>query len=210
MISTMRYGGWFANQPESTGASLSMAKVVNLLAATMLGVGTGGAIGLHFLRQHQLENVRSSTFLKVPTIETAFVRGALDDLARIREVFSPAISDLAKALGVSRQAVYNWTNGEQPKPEHLAKLSDFAQAADVIAEAGIPVNGALLKRKIVENKNLFEVVQSGGSARNTAQFLVQVLRRESEQRQRIAARFSNRKESSRSAESDFPAPNDLI
>src|SRR3569832_1300857 len=99
MISTMRYGGWFANLSESTGASLSMAKVVNLLAATMLGVGTGGAIGLHFLRQHQIENVRSSTFLKVPTKETAKERGAQEEQARNREVFSPAISDLAKALG---------------------------------------------------------------------------------------------------------------
>jgi len=208
VITTARYGGWFNDQPASTGSSFSTNKVACLFAATMLAVGTGGAIDYHWWQQHKSGSIMPTT-LKVPTIEVAPVRSPAEDLERVREIFSPAISDLARALGVSRQAVYNWVNGEQPKPEHLAKLRALAQAADAVAEAGIPVTGALLKRKVVDGNNLFEVGQFGGSVRDAVQLLIQLVRHETEQRERMTARFADRKGSSRSVESDFPAANDV-
>ena len=143
-------------------------------------------------------------------MDVAPARTPAEDLERIREVFSPAVSDLANTFGVSRQTVYNWLNGDQPKPEHMAKLRELAQAADLIAEAGVQVTGALLKRKIVEGKNLFELASAGGSPRDGAQVLLHVVRREVEQRERMAARFAGRKTSLPSAESDFPAENDDV
>jgi len=210
MITTEGYGGWFNDQPASTGSSFSTNKVARLfVAATMLAVGTGGVIDYHWWQQHQSDSITPTT-LRVPTIEVAPVRSPAEDLERVREIFSPAISDLARALGVSRQAVYNWVNGEQqPKPEHLAKLRELAQAADAVAEAGIPVTGALLTRKVVDGNNLFEVGQSGGSVRDAVQLLIQFVRHETEQREQMTARFADRKSSSRSVESDFPAANDV-
>lgn len=209
MATTTSFGGWFNDRPVSTGTSPGVTKAAHLLAATMLAsVGTGGAIDFHLWQQQQSHSI-TSTILKVPTLGVAPVRTPADDLEQVRKVFSPAISDLASALGVSRQAVYNWVNGEQPKHEHLAKLRDLAQAADMVAEAGIPVTGALLKRKLVDGKNLFEIAQSGGSVRDAAQLLVHIVRRETEQRERMSARYSSRKVSSRSVESDFPATNDV-
>ena len=120
------------------------------------------------------------------------------------------MSDLAKALDVSRQAIYNWVReGQKPKPDHIERLRDFAQAADAVAEAGISVNSALLKRQIINGKNLFEIGQSGGSIKEAAQLLIQIVKHESEQRERIASRFSGRGRTSRSVESDFPEANDL-
>jgi transcriptional regulator with XRE-family HTH domain len=208
MTATTRYGGWFNEQPISTGSSFNAIKVARLFAATMLAVGTGGTIDFHWWQQHQSDSITPTTW-KVPTIEVAPARSPAEDLERVREIFSPAISDLGRALGVSRQAVYNWVNGEQPKPEHLAKLRELAQAADAVVEAGIPVTGALLKRKVVDGKNLFEIGQSGGSVRDAVQLLIQLVRHETEQRERMTARFADRKGATRSVESDFPAANDV-
>lgn len=204
-------GGWFSNQLP-TGTSFGLNTSANVLAVTMLAsAGTGAFVDyLDCWQQHRLNDAiaKPSNLLKVQVIETAPARTAAENLERIREVLSPVVSDLANTFGVSRQAVYNWLNGEQPKSEHIAKLRDFAQAADIVAEAGIPITGALLKRKVIEGKNLFEVAHDGGSARNAAQLLVQMVRREATQRERMTARLAGRKTSSRSVESDFPAEND--
>lgn len=131
-----------------------------------------------------------------------------EDISHIRDVLSLGISNLASMLGVSRQAVYNWLNGEQPISEHSAKLHELAQAADLLAEFGTPISGALLKRKVIGGKTLFEAIREGGSARDSAQTVVQILRREQEQRKQMASRLAGRVSSSRSVESDFPAAND--
>lgn len=204
------YGGWFHNQPAPTGSTSNANKAVHWLAVTLLAVGTGGVIDAHLLQQHQRQIDSSSlAILKVPTTEAAPVRSPAEDLAHIREILSPAISDLAKTLDVSRQTVYNWANGEQPKDEHLAKLRDLAQAADAISNAGIVVTGLLLKRKIVDGKSLLESGRDSESFRDVAQLLIQVIRSETAQQERMAARFSGRVSSSRSVESDFPAANDV-
>ena len=77
-----------------------------------------------------------------------------------------------------------------------------------MSEAAIAMTGALLKRKIVEGKNLFEILRNDGSARDAAQLLVQTVRREEDQRKRMAMRFAVRDTSARSADADFPAEND--
>lgn len=211
MATALSYGGsWFCDRRSPTGGPFGLNTVANnILAATMLvGVGTGTFVDdLDWWQQHRSNDasVRSS---RVPIFENASVRTPVEDISRIREIFSPSISNLANIFGVSRQAVYNWLSGEQPSPEHIAKLRDLAQSADLLAETGTPVTGALLKRRVVEGKTLLEVAHDGGSTRDAAQVLVQIIRRETAQREMMAARFAGRKTSLRSAESDFPAEND--
>lgn len=210
MATTLSYGcGWFNAHQAPTGAPSGLNKAAtNVLIATMLAsVGTGAFMDdLDRWRQCQLNDPVANPF-RSPIVEIVAERSPVEDLGRIREVLSPAVSDLANTFGVSRQAVYNWLNGEQPTPEHMAKLRDLAHAADMFAEAGIPVTGTLLKRKVIEGKNLFEVAHDGGSAREAAQLLVHIIRRELEQREMMANRFAGRK-NLRSVESDFPADND--
>jgi DNA-binding transcriptional regulator YiaG len=143
-----------------------------------------------------------------PIADDTVARTPAEDISHIRDVLSLSISNLASMLGVSRQAVYNWLKGEQPIPEHSAKLQELAQVAGLLAEFGSPIPGALLKRKVIGGKTLFEVIREGGSAHDSAQILVQILRREQEQRKQMAARLAGRVSSSRSAESEFPAAND--
>lgn len=210
MATALSYGcSWFSDRRTSTGTSSGLNRAANVLAATMLvSVRTGAFVDdLDWWQQHRLNDATADP-LRAHVIEFASARTPAEDLKRIREILSPAVSDLANTFSVSRQAVYNWLNEEQPKPEHVAKLRNLAQAADLVAEAGIPITGALLKRKVIQGRNLFELARDGGSVRDAAQLLVQIVRREAEQRERMAARLAGRKTSLRSAESDFPAEND--
>ncbi len=210
MATTLSYGcGWFSARQAPTGvpSGLNKAATKVLFAAMLASVGTGAFLDdLDRLQQYRPNDPVGNPF-RSPIVEIAAERTPAEDLGRIREVLPSAVSDLAIAFGVSRQAIYNWLNGEQPTPEHMAKLRDLAHAADMFADAGIPVTGALLKRKVIEGKSLFEVTRDGGSAREAAQLFVHIIRRELEQREMMARRFAGRK-SLRSVESDFPADND--
>ncbi|PTB27771.1 hypothetical protein C9I56_16280 [Paraburkholderia caribensis] len=118
------------------------------------------------------------------------------------------MSDLATTLGVSRQSVYNWLNGEQVADENAARLQDLAQAADVLDHEGIAVNAALLKRKFANGRTLMQVAQAGESARDAALVLVQIHRRETAQRERMNARFADRAKTPATADFDLPPSND--
>ncbi|MBI5142030.1 MAG: helix-turn-helix transcriptional regulator [Nitrospirae bacterium] len=209
-----RQGGWFNDRPYSTGASscvCSLSKVALFTAGLLVAQGTGAfADDLGRLQLHRNNELLSSGFIRSNAVKAVSARTPAEDMEQIRKVLSPAISDLAKAFNVSRQTIYNWLRGEQPTPEHLAKMSELAVAADMFAEAGIPVNGALLKRKVFNGRNIFEMIQDGGSARDAAQLLRQIVEQETSQRERLDARFANRKMSQSSADSDLMAENDVV
>jgi DNA-binding transcriptional regulator YiaG len=208
-------GGWFDDQKDSTGSSSVATATRCALAASLISLsvfsGTGASANdLEQLRNLQTNGPIVSNPIKVCTVESSPARSSVENLERIRSVFAPAVSDLAKTFNVSRQTIYNWLNGEQPTIEHTAKLKDLALAADTFAGAGIKVSGILLKRKITDGKNMFEVVQSGGSAADAAQLLMQIIKRESEQKERLAARYAGRTASQTSADSDLMAANDVV
>jgi len=207
-MSTATYGGWVTDRPAATGVSSTVVRLVGWVAAAgaaLTGIGTGGELSFQHLQRspHQMH--------MAPTVEVADVapvRSPAEDLVRIREVLKPAVSDLATTLGVSRQSVYNWLNGEPVADENAAKLQDLAQAADVLAHEGMTVNAALLKRKFANGRTLLQVAQAGESARDAALQLVHIHKREMAQRERMAARFANRAKTPPSADFDLPSPND--
>ena len=231
MSASMTYGGWVASnqavtrssasshagyQQESiecastaTNVSSSIVRWLGCVAtagAALTCIGTGGELSIERLQRstRQMQHM-------APTVEVADVapvRTPAEDLARIREVLKPAVSDLATTFGVSRQSVYNWLNGDPITNENAAKLRDLAQAADVLTQAGVTVNAALLKRKFANGKTLLQVAQAGESARESALVLVQVLKREAEQRKRMTARFANRPRTSATADFDLPSSSD--
>ncbi len=208
-------GGWFGDQKDSTGSSSVATATRCALAASLIGLsvfsGTGASANdIEQLRKLQTNGLIVSNPIKICTVQSTPVRTFVENLERIRLVFAPAVSDLAKSFNVSRQTIYNWLNGEQPTIEHTAKLKDLALAADIFSESGIKVSGILLKRKITDGKNMFEVVQSGGSAADAAQLLIQIIKRESEQKERLAARYAGRTAPLSSADSDLMAANDVV
>ena len=231
MSASMTYGGWVASNPAVTcssasshagyqqesvdraptaiNASSSIVRWLGYIAAAgaaLTGIGTGGELSIERLQRstHQMQHM-------APTVEVADVapiRTPAEDLARIREVLKPAVSDLATTFGVSRQSVYNWLKGEPVADENAAKLQDLAQAADVLAHEGVTMNSALLKRKFANGRTLMQVAQVGESARDAALQLVHIHKRETAQRERMAARFANRAKTAPSADFDLPSAND--
>jgi hypothetical protein len=100
-----------------------------------------------------------------PNVERAAhvdVRSATEHLANIRRVFNPAISDLANAFGVSRQAIYKWIGNEaNPEPEKFARIKILSQAADEFSNANVSRAPAMLKMKAFDGKSLLDLVASG-------------------------------------------------
>lgn len=209
MSSAMSYGGWVTERPAATGGTLNIVRLVGWVAAAgaaLSAVGTGGHLSLE-----QLQRTGQQAVYATPTVEMAAAdnfRTPGEDLARIREVLRPAVSDLAATLNVSRQSVYNWLNGEQVAEENAARLQDLAQAADVLAYDGLTVNAALLKRKFANGRTLMQVAQAGESARDAALMLVQIHKREAAQRERMNARFANRAKTPATADFDLPSSSD--
>jgi transcriptional regulator with XRE-family HTH domain len=114
------------------------------------------------------------------------------NLARIRKVFHPSIIELANLFGVSRQAIYDWQAGKGISSEHSEKLETLAKASAILASPGVPLS-QLLRRKLPGGKTFFEIVKDGGSAELAALKLLDLAKRDTEQRQRLEARLSGRK-----------------
>ena len=205
MEAAIAFGGWVSPHP-GTGNPPSLTKVVGWASAALLTtlavVGTGGELQFRKFPEKLAHAYAPAHATAI--VEATVFRTPAEDLARIREVLSPAVSDLAATLGVTRQSIYNWLNGEPVADENAAKLHDLAQAADILALEGVTVNATLFKRKFANGRTLFQVAQAGESARDAAAMLSQILKREAQQRERIAARFIGRPKTAATADFDLP------
>jgi transcriptional regulator with XRE-family HTH domain len=137
-------------------------------------------------------------------VEATKPRTPQEDLARIQEVLSPAVTNLAEAFGVTRQAIYNWRKGEAVTAQHAAQLQDLAQAADVFAAHGITVTPTLLNRRFAQGRTLLQVSQAGESTRDAALMLATILNREESQRIRMKELFDRRHKHAASEDFDLP------
>lgn len=204
MHSATTYGGWVANRPAATGVSSVVTTIVGLVCAATVALTCAASDGTRQLRQ--LERPTSYFHDDVPpVVEVEDNRTPQEDLMRIRVILAPSVSDLATTLGVTRQSIYNWLNGEPVAPDNAAKLRDLAQAADLLAHEGTTVNSMLLKRKFASGRTLLQVVKEGESARDAATLLVRILKSEAEQKARIGARFAARGKTPPTADFDLPA-----
>lgn len=210
MTSSFAYAdnGWVSHRVTPTGEVSNVTKMMRCIAAlgSMASIGTGGSLDIQSLR-NDFEHIS----YWAPTSEVAdvaLIRTPAEDLEIIRNVFRPAISDLAAAFGVSRQSVYNWINGEAVAEDNSQRLADLARASDILLASGISDARVLLKRKFANGRTLFQVVAAGESASTAAQQLVKIYKREDAQRNRLRARFAARPRSMPTADFDLPAPND--
>jgi len=177
----------------------SLATAVVVLVSAMR-VGTGGLETADYYKARSDKGYAYGGFAPAPVLDVIPIvdvikrhRTPIDDLGHIRTVLRPSISDLAWALGVSRQAIYDWQNGKTVTAGNAARLADLALAADVFDAKDVTGSAQLLRRPITENKTLFDIAREGGSAETAARVLVARVGREVEQRARLAARLAGRK-----------------
>jgi hypothetical protein len=183
----------------------SAALVIGLTAIAMQ-VGTGGAQTAAYYVQRGLKGYAFVAYnAPSETKDAPKIRTPAEDLAHIRAVLRPAVTDLSTAMGVSRQAVYDWQNGKPIAAENASRLADLARSADVFAAAGVTTTAQLLRRPFVSGKTLLDIARDGGSLEAAAARLVQVVQRETEQRRMLAARLKGRPKPALSAE-DYGTP----
>lgn len=162
-----------------------------VIAFTMLiSVGTGGSYtpDYHaaradkcvFCRPHE-DSRRDSK--SVVAIEIEYIKSTLD----------LTMTELARCLGVSRQAPYNWMAGGVIKAENASRLNNLKLAADEIVAANIESRPLFMQRKLPGGKTLVESVAAGGDAVSAAQNLVEIYRTEAEQRRMLAEHFAGRR-----------------
>jgi hypothetical protein len=176
------------------------------LTAIAMQVGTGGIQTTTYYVQRGLKGYAFVAYNVPPEIKDApKTRTPAEDLAHIRAVLRPAVTDLSTAIGVSRQAVYDWQNGKPIAAENASRLADLARAADVFAAAGVTTTAQLLRRPVVSGKTLLDIARDGGSLEAAAKSLAGVVQRELEQRQMLAARLKGRTKPAIPSE-DYGAP----
>jgi predicted transcriptional regulator len=119
---------------------------------------------------------------------------------------NPTVTDLARVLQVSRQAIYDWQAGKPVAAENAARLSELAKAADLFAVEGLRGTSQAMRRPIKNGKNFFELVKEGNPADNAARGLIEIVRSEFGQREALRKRLAGRKRPSREVFGEMGAP----
>jgi len=222
MSAANSYGGWVSESHRATGDAYQLisdrpatggkSSIVRMVGALVVAwcalsplSGTGDVVS----RERVARSAHHAPYGGW-SFDADKARGPSEDLARIRDVLNPAVSDLALALGVSRQSVYNWLNGAPVAQDNAGKLKDLADAADVLAQEGVAVNSALLKRKFASGRTLLQVVQAGESAADAARQLSVIYKREMAQREMMNANFASRTRKPSSADFDLPTASESV
>ena len=164
-----------------------------MYVACVMQPGTGGLQTFEYYKAREVMGyplVRHEA--RPDPLTERVVRTPAEDLAHVRAFLRPAIADLANALGVSRQALYDWQAGKPVSAENAARLADLGRAADVLEEYGLPASAQLVRRPIQSGKTLLDVVREGGPAEEAAVKLAKLVEREHEQRDRLATKLSSR------------------
>ncbi len=179
------------------------------LTSTAIGleVGTGGTATVEYVRKRGNKGYPFFAYeLPKGTGDARASRTPAQNLAHIRAVLKPRITDLATAMGVSRQALYDWQAGKAVASEHAARLADLAGAADVFALEGLTGSSESLHRAVRDGKDFFDLVREGRSANTAARTLIEVVRTELSQREALKNRLKGRKRPSREAFDEIGAP----
>jgi hypothetical protein len=96
----------------------------------------------------------------------------IDLISRVRGTFGMNYTQLAYALSVSRQAVYDWIKGSQPRAEVLARLWHMEVLGRNLEGLSAPRKRSLLLRPVVEGKNLLTLLREDGNAEAAIQALL--------------------------------------
>lgn len=133
-----------------------------------------------------------SNILSCPELDRHTERTAADNLRRVLEIMKPSVKDLASWFGVSRQTIYNWLNGDEPKAEQVVRLRAFANVADIIAAENVADPGRLLKRAGIGGASLWDHIKEGGDIIELSKQLLQLTHVEQGKMRKLNAKFANR------------------
>lgn len=186
---------WIEDSPQTGESSWAHAKAI-VLAAVSLSSGVCLPVVAYEHTGYETPlSALDNTFILKPAPEEAVSThffNAENVTERLKRVFGLSISRQAQILGVSRTAVYNWRKGDEPTAKNLEMLADLNSAAELFESEGIHVTGLLMKRPFFHGKSLLDLMESGAPISQPVKHMVEQLKRESEERNRMAQRFGSR------------------
>lgn len=177
--------------------STTIGKTASTCLTCAFSVGTGGYATADYLAARKDRGYKLIQFELPKQVASAAAgmqatQSPAKNLARIREILKPTITELANLFGVSRQAVYDWQAGKPIAAENALRLEEFAKAAALLSAQRIQISSQALRRKVLDGQSFLDALRSGGSVFDTAAALAQVLDREAVQREKLTARLLGR------------------
>jgi len=160
-------------------SSKSLQKSAKVLLIGVIAAGTGGTPQILPNHVGYTPNVRF-----VDEHRKSYV---VAHIQQILEELGVSNAGLARAMGVSRQAIYNWLKGGPLKEEHQSKIDSLARACDVLRELDVLPHG-LLKQPLEAGRNFWALVRDGGDAEALAIRLASVFQTRQHQRALMAER----------------------
>ncbi|WP_315761448.1 hypothetical protein [Bradyrhizobium sp. SZCCHNS2005] len=158
------------------------------------GAGTGGVESDDYYRRMYLLQIGYQAILVVVPPAQAPDPGPYAELMQvIKTGFGRTMTRLPEVFGVSRQTLYNWLNGETPRPEHQEKLRQLAEAARIFSAFGFKPTSLALDRTIMRGKSLLQLLSEGADGRDAAKRLVRIVQRGNEARARLNDLLGGRK-----------------
>ena len=158
-------------------------------AFVVFTVGTGGYSTAQCFLSRNAKNEREEQAVSAESAKPVATRSDslaspshAQDLKLIRDYLKPSVAQLAAALGVERQSIYDWLAGKGVSAERREVIRELVFACSKLAEAGIAAGDDILRRKISNGKTLLQLIASGTSAVDTVTLAKSIL--ETEQRER--------------------------
>ena len=152
-------------------------------------VGTGGSGNASFYVLRMGYQPFAVVQIASPPEYAPFV----DLMKKVKSSFGRTMTRLPEVFGVSRQTLYNWLDGDTPKPLHQSKLKELAEAAQVFAELGFKPTSQELDRTLTGGKSFLALISEGCDGRETAKKLVRISKRGAESRNKLDELLGGRK-----------------
>jgi hypothetical protein len=158
-----------------------------------MGVGTGGVLSPDFLGSKDF-GYRSYNADRVAiSLKQAVHHSPVEDLADLKAYLGATVTDIAYALNVSRQAIYDWQAGKALSPENADRLGEMARAGFTFHQTGFKPHRRLLLRALEDGKNTLDLIREGRSPNAILNQLIALLTKEARHRQLLQDRFKDRK-----------------
>lgn len=146
-----------------------------------LEAGTGGLPIEPFIRQ----GIGYQPYVVLEQIQPLVAAPYTKLMEQVKTGFGRTMSRLPEVFGVSRQTLYNWRDGETPKPVHRERLRHLAEAAQVFADLGVKPTTLMLDRTVAQGKSFLQMLASGADGKETAKKLIRIVERGSDSRAKL-------------------------
>lgn len=171
--------------------ALAGASVVTVLTnwqvvgSVVASVSTRGpAVRENFGERDRRASVSNSYVAEMPL-------GPPELISAIQSGVKMSVIDMARALNVSRQSVYDWQRGSDASADNLHRLYNLYSACEVFMSEHVLPSPSQLRRPI-GGVSFLDRISRGDTGKNVALSLIAVLRKEARQAEMLRSRLAQR------------------